>query len=120
MVMGLGLTLAASAAQAQAQAPAAGGDPRDAAIMQGQQRTGAAYRDLQQAEYDAKLAGQDVLNAQDAAAAARRLAEERAAYLEEARKALAAAQAKVAAARKRYEEALSGVDKAFALPPAKK
>ena len=74
---------------------------------------------MQQAQYEAKLAEQDFLNAQDAHAAAQKQADERRQQLATAKKSLGVAQAKVAQARKRYDEALSGVDQAFQKPPAK-
>ena len=106
-------------AAAIGQGSAAYPDSREAAITRGQQRAGAAYRDLQQAEFEAKLAEQDYANAHEAELAARKVAELRARHTEGAKKALAAAQAKVAAARKRYEAALTGVDQAFGTKPAK-
>ena len=102
-----------------AQTPAAGAASRESAIMQSQQRAGAAHRDLQQAEFGLKLAEQDLDNARDAEAAARKLAEERARHLAAAKKAFADAQAKAAAARKRYEAALTAVDEAFGKRPGK-
>ena len=76
---GLLLLVALAAA---AQAPVQDRAGREQAIQRGQQRAGAAYRDLQQAQYEAKLAEQEFLNAQEAQA------------------------------RKAYDEALDGVDRA--------
>lgn len=93
---------------AGAQAPAIGPGSAEDAVLQKQRHAGAAYRELQQAQYEAKLAEQDFLNAQDALA--QQPSDERRRQLETTKKALAAAQAKVAAARKRYDEAVSGVE----------
>ena len=103
----------------QAQAPVEDLTNREQAIQRSQQKTGAAFRDLQQAQFEAKLAEQDFLNAQDAQAAAQKHADEMKRQLEAAKKALDAARSKVAQARKRYDEALGGVDSAFQKPAAK-
>ena len=102
-----------------AQAPVQDIVSRDQAIQRSQQKAGAAYRELQQAQYDAKLAEQDVLNAQEAHGAAQKHAEEVKRQLDAASKALAAAKAKEAQARKAYDAALGDVDRAFQKPPAK-
>ena len=104
---------------AAAQAPVEDLTSREQSIQRSQQKTGAAYRELQQAQYDAKLAEQDFLNAQDAQNAAQKRAEEMKGQLDAAKKALDAAKSKEALARKRYDEALGGVDRAFQKPPAK-
>jgi len=103
----------------QAQAPVEDLTSREQAIQRSQQKTGAAFRDLQQAQFEAKLAEQDFLNAQEAQAAAQKQADEMKRQLDAAKKALDAARSKVAQARKRYDEALGGVDSAFQKPPAK-
>lgn len=102
-----------------AQAPVQDLVSRDQAIQRSQQKAGAAYRDLQQAQYDAKLAEQDVLNAQEAHRAAQKHAEEVKRQLDAAGKALAAAKAKETQARKAYDAALGDVDRAFQKPPVK-
>ncbi len=104
---------------AAAQAPVEDLTNREQAIQRSQQATGAAYRDLRQAQYEAKLAEQDFLNAQDAQHAAQRHADEMKRQLDAAKKALDAAKAKEAQARRRYDEALKGVDRAFETPSAK-
>jgi septal ring factor EnvC (AmiA/AmiB activator) len=104
---------------AWAQAPVQDAVSRDQAIQRSQQKAGAAYRELQQAQYDAKLAEQDVLNAQEAHRAAQKHAEEVKRQLDAASKALAAAKAKEAQTRKAYDAALGDVDRAFQKPPAK-
>ena len=100
--------LMTAACLAGAQAPAIGPGSAEDAVLQKQRQAGTAYRELQQAQYEAKLAEQDVLNAQDAVA--QEQSEERRQRLQTAQKALAAAQAKVAQVRKRYDEAVCGVD----------
>ena len=105
------LALMTMACLAGAQAPVLGPGSAEDAVLQKQRHAGAAYRELEQARYEAKLAEQDVLNAQDAAT--RQPSEERKRQLETARKALATAQAKVDQARKRYDEAVSAVEQAF-------
>ena len=101
---------------ASAQAQQSGGD----AVLQGrQQKAGAAFRELQQAQYEAKLAEQDFLNAQDAHGAAQKLVEERKRQLDAAKKTLDAGQAKVTRARKAYDDALTAVEQAFPTAPAK-
>lgn len=105
---------------AGAQAPVADPTGREQAIQRSQLKTGAAYRDLQQAQYESKLAEQDFLNAQDTQRAAQKQADDLKRQLDAAKKALDAAKAKEAQARKRYDEALGTVDRAFQTPPAKK
>ena len=114
---GLALLLAAFAASAQV--PVEDRTSREQAIQHSQQRTGAAYRELQQAQFEAKLAEQDFLNAQETSRAAQRHADEMKRQLDAARTALDAARQKEAQARKRYDETLSGVGQAFQKPPAK-
>jgi chromosome segregation ATPase len=104
---------------AWAQAPVQDVASRDQAIQRSQQKAGAAYRELQEAQYEAKLAEQDVLNTQEAHRAAQKHAEEVKRQLDAASKALAAAKAKEAQARKAYDAALGDVDQAFQKPPAK-
>jgi hypothetical protein len=104
---------------AAAQAPVEDVTGRQHAIQRSQQRAGAAYRDMQQAQYEARLAEQDFLNARDAHAAAQKQADALGREVETAKKALDAAKAKEATARKSYDDALTGVDQAFQKPPAK-
>ena len=102
-----------------AQAPVNDLTSREQAIQRSQQKSGAAYRDLQQAQYEAKLAEQDYLNSQEAHKAAQNHADEMKRQLDAAKKAFDAAKSKEALARKRYDETLGGVDRAFQNPPAK-
>ena len=106
-------------AGAQGQAPVEDLSSRDQAVQRSQLKTGAAYRELQQAQHDAKLAEQDFLNAQEAHHAARKQADEMKKQLDAASKERALAKAREARARKAYDAALGGVDKAFEKPPAK-
>jgi septal ring factor EnvC (AmiA/AmiB activator) len=106
-------------AAAQSPAPVEDRSSREQAIQRGQMKAGVSYRDMQQAQYETKLAEQDVLNAQEAHRAAQDRADESKRQLEAATKALAAARTKEAQARKAYREALDAVDKAFQSPPVK-
>ena len=103
------LLVVAFAAAAQAQVP---DRAREQSIQSGQLRAGAAYSNLQQARREAKLAGQEFLNAQEAQRAAQKHAEEMKRQLDGAKKALDAARQKEAQARKAYDEALDSVDRA--------
>jgi predicted nucleic acid-binding Zn-ribbon protein len=116
LLCALGL-LAFSAA---AQAPVQDTSPREQAIQRSQISAGAAYRELEQAQYEKKLAEQDVLNTQDAFQAAQQRAAELKRQLDAARKVLEAARAKEVQARKRYDAALSSVDRAFEKTPTGK
>ena len=106
-------------ATVMAQAPVEDLTSREQAIQRGQQKTGAAHRDLEQARYEAKLAEQDLLNAQDAHRAAQKQADALKRELDAAKKALDAARAREAQARKRYDAALSETDRAFKQAPKK-
>ena len=114
-----GWALLLTAFAAAAQAPAGGVMSRELAIQRGQQATGAAYRELQQVQREAKLAEQDFLNAQEAQREAQQRSDETKRKLDAAKKALDTARQKEVLARKRYDEALSSVDQAFREPPAK-
>lgn len=74
-----------------------------------QQRATAAYREMQQAVFEAKLAEQDVMNTQDAYNATQARANLLKGELDKSVQARDAAKAKEAAARKRYDEALDAV-----------
>lgn len=73
----------------------------------------AAYRALREAQYEARLAEQDVLNTRDAYDAARSRAQELERELKAAEQAQARARARVAEAQRRYDEALKRVERAF-------
>lgn len=115
----LGLALSLALPAAAAQAPVEDRSERETAIQRSQQKAGAAFRELRQAQYEAKLAEQDYLNTVEAHRAAQKNAEELKRQAEAAKKALDEAKAKEARARQRYDEALGGVDKAWQPPPAK-
>jgi len=115
---GIGLVLLLTAGAAAAQAPVQDLG-RDQAIQRGQQRAGAAYRELREAQYQAKLAEQDHLNALEAQRSAQKQADETKRQLDAAKIALDGAKAREAKARKAYDDALTAVDDAFKIPPAK-
>ena len=109
----------AAAAQAQKPAPVDDLSGRESMLLQGQQRTGIAYRELQQAQHDAKFAEQDYLNLQDAYEAAQKRADEFRRQAESAKKTRDAARAKEAAARQRYEKEINAISQPPQKPPAK-
>jgi biopolymer transport protein ExbB/TolQ len=113
------LTLVVSAT-AIAQAPVQDLTSREQAIQRSQQNTGAAYRDLQQAGHESKLAEQDFLNAQEAQRMAQQRADEAKRRLEIATKSRDAARMKEAQAKKHYDDSLKGVDRAFEKAPVDK
>jgi hypothetical protein len=104
-------------APVRSQAPVEDLTSREQAVQRGQLKAGAAYRAVQEAQYEAKLAEQDVLNAREVHQAAQQHADEMKRRLDAATRALAAAREKEAKARKDYEAALADVDKAFQKPP---
>ena len=109
----------AAVAQAQKPAPVEDLSSRENVLLQGQQRTGIAYRELQQAQHDAKFAEQDYLNLQDAYEAAQKRADEFRRQAESAKKTRDAARAKEAAARQRYEKEVNAIGQPPQKPPAK-
>jgi hypothetical protein len=102
-------------------ATAAFGQPppgdRAGAVQQAQIRAGATYRELEQAQYDRKLAEQNYINTQDAYRAALQAAEHIKRELDKTKAALDAARIDEARARKGYEAALDAVEKAWGRPP---
>jgi len=108
----LGALLSASTL---AQSPAA---TQSEAVQQAQIRASAAYRELTEAQYNLKLADQDYVNTDDAYRAAAKTAEDIKRELDKLKKALDAAKAQEARARKAYETALDEVEKAWGRPPA--
>lgn len=74
-----------------------------------QRRVTAAYRDMEQAAFEAKRAQQDVANTQDAYNATRARADALKTELDKFVGARDAAKAKESAARKRYDDALNAV-----------
>lgn len=116
------MILAATAILALAQKPVPVEEPaqkQDTGVQRGQYRAGQAYRELQQAQYEAKLAEQEVLNTEDAYLRAKQQAEELQRKLEAAEKGLAAAKAKEAAARRAYEKEVDAVDRLQRNPQAR-
>lgn len=82
----------------------------EAALQAAQFRAGAAFRQLRQALYEAKLAEQDYLNAQEA----QRITQDSDASksaVGSAKRALELEQAKVAAARQAYDKEVNTVDR---------
>lgn len=113
------LAWAASGAVAHAQKPAAPVEElsgREGRVLQSQQRAGMAYRQLQQAQYETKLAEQDYLNAEDARRLAQKRADELRREAETAKKAFDAVKAKEAAARAAYEKEVNAVDRLHRTP----
>lgn len=111
---------AAFAAAAQQTVPVEElGPQREQAVQRGQFQAGQAYRDWQNAQHDARLAEQDVLNLEDAYRRFSAEAAEVKRRLDAAKKALAAAQAKAAQRREAYEQAVRAVDSARGAAPAK-
>jgi len=108
---GLALTGCATRS-APPEAPVASASAARGTLEQRQRQTGAAYRDLQQARYEKRLAEQDVLNAQASFDTAQRT-------LDAAKKALAAATAREKKADDAYEAGLRSVDDAFRAPTSR-
>lgn len=109
----------ALAAVAQAQAPVQDAAGRGEAIQRGQQRAGAAYRDLQQARREASRAEQAFVDAQTAYEATQTQTDEAKRRFDAAVKARDTARAREQRARKVYDEALDRVDRARQAPPNK-
>lgn len=108
-----------AAAQAQKSAPVEDLSSRESVLLQGQQRAGIAYRELQQAQHDAKFAEQDYLNMQDAYQAAQKRADELSRQAESAKKIRDTARAKEVAARLRYEKEVNAISPPPQKSPAK-
>ena len=102
--------LAVPLAQAQTAKPveSPATEANQARLIQ-QQRATAAFREMQQATFEAKLAEQDVVNTQEALNATQARADLLRKELDKATQARDAAKTKEAAARKRYDEALDAV-----------
>lgn len=104
------LVCGVAVAQMQGSAMAQDSQNTEAAMQAAQYRAGAAFRQLQQVQHEAKLAEQDYLNAQDAhRAALHDDASKR--EVESTKRMLDAARAKVAAARKAYDKEVNTVDR---------
>jgi hypothetical protein len=90
---------------------------RSGAVQRAQMRAGAAYRELEQARYELKLAEQDYVNTRDAYRAAPPPAADIKRELDKTKKARDAAKRREARASKAYEAALDEVEKAWGRPP---
>jgi hypothetical protein len=104
------LTCGFAALQALSPAVAQDSQSTEAAVQAAQYRASAAYRALQQVRHEARFAEQDYLNAQEALRAGHHSDTSKRA-VEAGRRALDAAQAKVAAARATYEKEVDAVDR---------
>lgn len=107
------------APQVFAQAPVEDAPQRQDAVLQGQQKTGVAYRELQRAEYTSKLAEQDFLNADAAYKAAQKQATDLQHQAQSAKKNLDEAKAKEARARQAYQRATNAVSETGQKPVQK-
>ena len=101
---------------ALAQAPVEDARQRQDAILQGQQKTSAAYRELQQAEYAVKQAEQDYQRFETEYKTAQKRADDLKRPLDTAKKSLDAAKAKEVLARKSYDAAVNAVDQTSQKP----
>ncbi len=104
------LACMASAAAAQTPAPVDDLSGKEGGALHSQQRAGMAYRQLQRAQYETRLAEQDYLNAEDARSLAQKRADELRREAETAKKAFDAAKAKEAATRVAYEKEVNAVN----------
>ena len=93
--------------------------PDEDAMRRGQQKAGAAFRDLQQAEYETKRVEQDYRQVEADHKAAQKRADDLKHQADAAKKKSDAAKAKEAAARKIYDAAVNAVDQ-IAHPAAAK
>ncbi len=109
------MTLALAACTAALGQPPVG--DRSGAVQRAQIRASAAYRELEQAQYDLKLAEQDYVNTRDAYRAAPPPAEDIKRELDKMKKARDAARRRESRARRAYESALDEVEKAWGRPP---
>ena len=101
------ITGSCTATLAHAQAP-------DEALQRGQIKAGAAYSEVQKAEFLTKQAEQEYRQADTSHKAAQKRAEELKVQAEAAQKKFDAAKAREAAARKIYDDAVEAVNK---IPP---
>ena len=104
--------LAAVVPVALAQAPVEDARLNRDALQQAQQKAGAAYRAIRQAEFEAQQAELDYRQADADFKAAQKRADEFKRLADAAKKNLDAAKAKEAAARKSYTAAVNAVDQA--------
>lgn len=118
LLLFIALASMASPAVAQKAVPVDDLTQREQVTM-GQQQAGEAYRRLQQAQYDAKLAEQDYLNTEDAYRAQQKQVDALKHQVDAAKKTLDAARAQEAAARKAYDQAVDAVDRMQRAPQPK-
>jgi hypothetical protein len=111
--------LMTAAASGLAQAPVEDRRLRPDAILQGQQKASAAYREMQQAEYAAKQAEHEYRQADADYKAAQKRADELKRPADAAKKKFDAAKAKEATARKSYDAAVNAVDQSSRRPAQK-
>ena len=111
--LGYALALCVWVCAAGAQTPASKSVPVEerggpgATLLPQQQRTSAAYRALEQARYESKVAEQDYVNAEDVYRDAQKRADALKSNLDKLARTRAAAREKEAAAAKVYDAALS-------------
>ena len=101
------LTMANAAGHAQA--PVEDARQRQDTLQRDQQKAGAAYREMQQAQFAAKRAEEDFRQADADYKAAQTRADELKRHADTAKKNLDAGQAKAEQARKSYEAAVNAV-----------
>jgi len=110
VINGLCLLLVAAAVSAQQPAPVEDARARENAVQRAQQHAGAAFRKLEQSQFETKLAEQEFVNTEHEARAWQ-------ARLDAARQARDAARAREEQSRKAYEAALQEVDRVFGRKP---
>jgi len=110
VIASLWLLLGAVAVPAQQPAPVEDMRARENAVQRAQQQAGAAFRKLEQSQFETKLAEQEFVNTEHEAKAWR-------ARLDAARQARDAARAREEQSRKAYEAALQEVDRVFGRKP---
>jgi predicted nucleic acid-binding Zn-ribbon protein len=101
------LTMASAAGYAQA--PVEDARQRDDTLQRDQQKAGAAYREMQQAQFAAKRAEEDLLQADADYKGAQTRADELKRHADTAKKNLDSARAKAEQARKSYDAAVNAV-----------
>jgi hypothetical protein len=111
--------LTTAVASSLAQAPVEDTRLHQDLILQGQQKEGVAYRELQQAEYAAKQAVQEYRQADADYKAAQKRADELKRPVDAAKKNFDAAKANEATARKSYDAAVNAVDQSSRRPAQK-
>lgn len=122
-VAGFGAAMSVMAAQPaapqSAPAPVQEGSAQESSVAHYQRRATAARNEWQKAEYEAKLAEQDWLNAEAAYKREQQQIGELKASMDKAAAAREAARKKVADKRAEYDNAVNAVDQAMRKPAAK-